>query len=53
MIRLEKDKTIMEVCTEVQASAFLKSGWKKVELKTEPNPTPTKRRKNEKNLDFE
>lgn len=29
MIRLERDKVFMEVCTEVQASAFLNNGWKR------------------------
>lgn len=41
MIKLEKDGRNMEVRTDVQASAFLSNGWKKVE-QTKAKETYTK-----------
>lgn len=52
MIRLIKNNMVMEVCTDVQASAFLNNGWKiateekkasvVVENKVEPKAEPKK-----------
>ena len=31
MIKLSRDNLTMEVCTDVQASAFIKNGWELIE----------------------
>lgn len=40
MITLMRDGIVMEVATELQASVFLRSGYKRVDEAPEQKPTP-------------
>ena len=50
MITVERDGVVMSVESEIQASAFISSGWKRVEVvekapATEPKPKTTRQTK--------